>query len=123
MLHAKWHLHYCIAKYPQWLNITNTINTTTINRLVNTKQWNNRCSIKHLISLFHHKMAVYTSVPSHKKKLSLHFSPVTQRTVQSTFQSYLLKSILQSCYIKNTEVYTSVLSTKIYTSVLLHQEH
>jgi len=82
-------------------------------------------------------MAVYTSVPSHKKKLSLPFSPITQRTVQSTFQSYILKSILHSYYIKNTKVYNSVLphykhyftvqpyhtkNMKIYTSVLLHQD-
>ena len=48
------------------------------------------------------------------KKLSLYFSPITQWTAQSKFQSYPLKSILQSYYTKNTKVYTSLLS---------HQKH
>jgi hypothetical protein len=64
---------------------------TTINRLVNTKQYI-RCSIRHLLSLFHHKIATYTSVPSgktikstlqsyHTANTSLQFSPITPRTL------------------------------------------
>lgn len=151
MLHANWHLHYCITKYPhQRLNITNTTNTTTINGLVNTKQRNKRCNIRHLISPFHHKMAVYTSVLLHnnstvyisvlstkiytslllhQENQSLHFSPTTLQTlVHSSVLSHQEHENLYFRPITPRPMQSTLQShyttnIKVYTSVLQHQEH
>ena len=92
-------------------------------------------TLQSILQSYHTKhITVYTSVLSHPKNISLHFSPITQKALVDTsvlshqahyslhvspITQKTLQSMLQSYHTqKNIKVYTSVLSHQTFTIVL-----